>query len=66
MVYSQSSVGTPVKLDEIGLTGHDDASLVQVFCDQGMTVETQSQREGLITMPAHHMVEFKKASGHTS
>lgn len=66
MVYSQSSVGTPVKLDEIGLTGHGDARLMQVFRDQSMTVETQSQCEGSITVPAHHMVEFKKSSGHAS
>jgi hypothetical protein len=66
MVYSQSSVGTPVKLDEIGLTLHGDASLVQVFRNQSMTVETQSQYESLITAPAHHMMEFKKASSHTS
>jgi hypothetical protein len=66
MVYSQGSIGAAVKLNEIGFTGHGDASLVQVFRNQSMAVETQSQHESSITVPAHHMVEFKKASGHTS
>jgi hypothetical protein len=66
MVYSQGSIGALIKLEEVGFTSHGDASLVQVFRNQGMTVETQSQREGSITVPAHNMVEFKKTSGHTS
>jgi hypothetical protein len=65
-VYCQGSAGTPVKLDEIGFTRHGYASLVQVFRNQSMAVETQSQRQRSITVPAHHMVELKKASGHTS
>jgi hypothetical protein len=31
-----------------------------------MAVEAQSQSEGSIAVSAHHVVEFKKASGHTS
>jgi hypothetical protein len=66
MVYSEGSIGAAIKLNEIGLTGHEDTSLVQVFRDQSVTVEAQSQREVSVTVPAHDMMEFKKASSHTS
>ena len=66
MVHRQRFIGALIELNEIGFALHGDARLVQVFRDQSMTVETQSQRQRSVTVPAHHMVELKKASGHTS
>jgi len=66
MVYSHGSIGALIELEEIGFTSHRDASLMQVFRDQSVTVEAQSQREGSITVSAHNMMEFKEPSSHTS